>query len=469
MIEFHPLRIEDRATIERYTLPSGSRNCDLAFANMYCWQELYRSAWAIIDDFLVIRFHIDGGTRIGYTQPLGPGDFTPIIPLLRDDARTCGNQPLRLFGLTDEGCALLRDAFPDAFACASDRSFDDYIYLADDLRNLPGRRYQPKRNHFNRFRAEYPDHRYEELTPARFAECMTLERQWRRAHEGHISELCAEQRAMQRAFDHFDALGLRGGCLYVGERLVAFTYGSAVSGDTFVTHVEKADTAFEGAFTAINKLFAEHLPERFRWINREEDLGIEGLRHAKLSYHPAELFRKFSARELCDNEKACKELWQTVFGDNEAFIDAFLLRHYAPQRMLSVERDGHMVSMLHILPFECEAGRASYIYGVATHPDFRCQGFASQLMQQAVELCDRQGDDALFLIPTPGMPQLRDFYARFGFTGSLPVAFRTPDGFDFGTGSPADDLAMLRLRNPQAAFSSLSALSSLTATLRTSH
>ncbi|MDE6711102.1 MAG: phosphatidylglycerol lysyltransferase domain-containing protein, partial [Alistipes sp.] len=214
MIEFHPVRLADRATIERYTLPSGIRNCDLAFANMFCWQPVYRSAWAVVDGFLVVRFQIDGGARIGYMQPVGQGDFTRIVPALREDAHAHG-QRLRLIGLTDEGREQLRRTQPGQFAFASDRALEDYIYRADDLRTLPGRRYQPKRNHINRFVAAYPDYRYEELTPDRFAECMALEREWRRAHEGHASELCAEQRAMQLAIDHFDELGLRGGCLSV--------------------------------------------------------------------------------------------------------------------------------------------------------------------------------------------------------------------------------------------------------------
>ena len=86
MIEFKPVRLEDRAVIERYTMPSGICNCDLAFANMYCWQAVFHSAWAEIGGFLVIRFQIDGGERIGYMQPVGEGDFGPILPLLREDA-----------------------------------------------------------------------------------------------------------------------------------------------------------------------------------------------------------------------------------------------------------------------------------------------------------------------------------------------------------------------------------------------
>ena len=446
MIEFHPVRLADRAAIERYTMPSGIRNCDLAFANMFCWQPVYRSAWAVVDGFLVVRFQIDGGARIGYMQPVGQGDFTRIVPALREDAHAHG-QRLRLIGLTDEGREQLRRTHPGQFAFASDRALEDYIYRADDLRTLLGRRYQPKRNHINRFVAAYPDYRYEELTPDRFAECMALEREWRRTHEGHVSELCAEQRAMQLAFDHFDELGLRGGCLYVGDRLAAFTYGSAVDERTFVTHVEKADTAFDGAFTVINKLFAEHLPAQFEFINREEDLGLEGLRHAKLSYHPALLLHKFAAIRLHPDEAACKKLWIEVFGDEEE-ADAFLIRHYAPRHMLSVECEGRMAAMLHLLPFESELGRTSYIYGVATHPDFRGRDFASQLMHEALRRCDEHGDDAVLLIPSPGQEWLRDFYGSFGFAGAVPTEFRSPDGFDFGTGSPATDLAMVRLRNP---------------------
>lgn len=447
MIEFRPVRLEDRATIERFTMSSDITNCDLSFANMFCWQEVYHSAWAIVDGFLVIRFHIDGGDRLGYMQPVGEGDCARIIPALREDAHAHG-QRLRIIGLTDRGREMIRQMHIGQFTFESDRALEDYVYAADDLRNLPGRRYQPKRNHINRFMAEYPDYRYEELTPDRFDECMQLEREWRRNHEGHTSELCAEQRAMQRAFAHFAELGMTGGCIYVGERMVAFTYGSAVNDHTFDTHVEKADTDYDGAFTVINCLFARHLPERFTLINREEDLGIEGLRRAKLSYHPAVIQHKFTAIHLHPDELACKELWQTCFGDEEQFIDSFLIRYYSRRRMLSIERDGRMAAMLHLLPFESELGRTTYIYGVATAPEYRGRGLATELMREAMRLAGERSDDALFLIPTPGEEWLRDFYGGFGLEGRIPVEFVTRDGFDFGTGHAADDVAMLWLRDP---------------------
>lgn len=451
MIEFRPIRIEDRAAIERYTMPAGIDNCDLAFANMFCWQFVYRSAWAEVSGFLVIRFHIDGGPRIGYMQPVGPGDFASVLPLLEEDARSLG-QRLRLVGLTDEARAQLRTAAPDAFAFDSDRAAEDYIYAASDLAGLLGRRYQPKRNHINRFTAEYPDYRYEELTPDRFAECMTLERIWRRAHEGHKAELCAEQHAMQRAFEHFEELGLVGGCIYVGDRLVAFTYGSALNEQTFDTHVEKADTQYDGAFTIINRLFARHLPGRFTRINREEDLGIEGLRRAKSSYHPVRLQHKFRAIRLRPDETACKRLWTVCFGDDEEFVDSFLIRYYDAGRMLAVSQEGSLRSMLHLLPFTGETGRTVYIYGVATDPEFRGRGLASRLMRDAMRRIETDAIDTAVLIPAPGEPWLRDFYTRYGFEGSVPVVFDTPDGFDFGTGTPEADKAMIWRREPHGAL-----------------
>ena len=125
----------------------------------------------------------------------------------------------------------------------------------------------------------------------------------------------------------FDELGLIGGCIYVGDRLVSFSFGSAVNDHTFDTHMEKADKEYDGAFTIINKLFAEHLPERFTLINRGEDLGLEGLRRAKLSYHPAFLQHKFMAIRLHPDELACKQLWQEAFGDDDDFVDSFLIRY----------------------------------------------------------------------------------------------------------------------------------------------
>lgn len=441
MITFKPIELADKPVIEAFTLRSESRNCDMSFGNIFCWREHYRSAWAVVEGFLVIRFRIDGGRKLVYMQPLGEGDFTPILPALAEDAHRNG-QRLRLIGLSDAGCETMRGGDCTEFAFDADRSLADYIYLAEELRTLPGRRFQSKRNHINRFTAEY-DYRYEPLTRDRFAECMRLEADWRqaRAGQGHTAEMGAEQRAMQQAFDHFEELEMSGGCLYADNRLVAFTYGSPINGDTFDCHVEKADTAYDGAFTMINRLFAEQLPERFRYINREEDMGLEGLRRAKLSYHPVQLWNKCTAIHLHADERACKALWQETFGDDDAFVDRFLIRYFDRRNMLAVREEGRLSAMLHLLPFRSELGRTGYVYGVATAADRRRCGLATRLLHEAVDRARAEGYDALILIPAD--EDLRRFYARFGFRGSLPVRFAPSDDFDFGSGSPETDRAAI--------------------------
>mgnify|MGYP000078472314 CR=1 FL=1 len=151
---------------------------------------------------------------------------------------------------------MVRNMHAGLFAFESDRGMEDYVYNADDLRNLTGRRYQPKRNHINRFMAEYPDFRYEQLTRERFGAVHAARTRMapgpRRAHLGTVRRT-AGHAAGFRTFRR--SMEMIGGCIYVGDKLIAFTYGSAVNDHTFDTHVEKADTDYDGAFTIINKLF----------------------------------------------------------------------------------------------------------------------------------------------------------------------------------------------------------------------
>lgn len=442
MIEFKPIEIQDRAKIESYTHQSECRNCDMAFANIYCWREFHKSCWAEVDGFLVIRFLIDGKEQVGYMQPIGEGNFFHILDQLEEDARINFSQRLRLYGLCREGRGTITGSGKREFAFDDDRSLSDYIYLAEELRTLPGRKLQPKRNHLNRFTSKY-NYRFEAMEPRHFEECLALDEQWRRERttDADTESMRFEQKALREAFDNFESLGIKGGVLYVDDRLVAFTYGSAINYDTFDCHIEKADTSYEGVFATINKLFAEHLGEEFRYINREEDMGLEGLRRSKLSYYPTFLWPKTSAIKLNHKELELKELWQEAFGDDDEFVDSFIMRHYQAQNMLSISDSEGLLSMLHLLPFESQTGKVGYIYGVATKQDQRGKGLCSELMRQAIDEGRKRGFDALMLIPAGD--GLNDFYARFGFGGEIVVEFRCSDGFDFGTGNKEQDRAMI--------------------------
>ena len=166
----------------------------------------------------------------------------------------------------------------------------DYIYRRADLAALQGGKLKAKRNHVNKFRTEHPDFEYRELTPAMFDECRRLEALWREERGDNNPEygdtMAAEQRVVENVFAHWDALGMMGGSIWLDGRMVAFTYGAAVTDDTLDVCVEKADRTIDGLFATINQQFCAHIPEQYIYVNREEDMGLEGLRKAKLSYHP---------------------------------------------------------------------------------------------------------------------------------------------------------------------------------------
>ncbi|MBQ7856250.1 MAG: GNAT family N-acetyltransferase [Alistipes sp.] len=436
---FHKITLQDRALFEQYVSPSPLRNCDLSFANIYCWQDTYHSEVAEYGGFMLIRFRLEADEP-AYMQPIGEGDIRHIIEALKEDAARCGTT-LHICGATTQWCEALERAYPEQFAFRQERASADYIYSADDLATLPGRRYQPKRNHINRFKSRYTWH-YEPLSIANIADCIRLNLRWMENKNCcTMPSQYAEQYALQRALLEFDHLPLRGGVLYADGEPAAFTYGSQINSDTFCIHIEKADPNIEGSATMINRLFAEEIATEYQYINREEDLGIEGLRYAKMKYHPVELLSKCSARLLGRREQEIRTLWQELFGDSREQIDSFLGRYYRPDLTLTHEVAERIVSMLHIVPMQDSEGRrAAYIYAVATSAEHRGQGIASALLRQATQKIEADGYDYAFLIPSSD-DALR-LYRRLGFCEPLlPVHFGSEH--DFGTGDPASDLAMV--------------------------
>lgn len=293
MIQFKDIELSDRDTITSYTLQSPHRNCDLSFSNLCSWRFLYDTQFAELDGFLLIRFWVRG--TLVYMMPIGSGDVKAVLAALKEDAQREG-QPLCLLGICEGMCQAIEDFMPGRFRFTADRDYADYLYLRTDLATLSGKKLQPKRNHINKFKRNYPNYEYAPITRDLITECLDLEALWCKAnncdqHEGTGNE----RRALVYALHHFDELGLMGGLLRVDGKIVAFTFGTPINQDTFGVHVEKADTTIEGAYAMINYEFANRIPEQYVYLNREEDLGIEGLRRAKLSYQPAILLEKYEA------------------------------------------------------------------------------------------------------------------------------------------------------------------------------
>ena len=288
MIQFERLSIEQKPEIDALLRHASHRGCAFSFANLYIWG---RQCAARVGDDLLLFSHFGGKTL--YPYPVCPGDPRPALDALMADAKERGI-PFRLTGLNRLDTEHLQQWYPDQFVFHCGRDGHDYVYAIEDLAELKGKRFQPKRNHINRFLAEYPDARILPLTDETLPDAKALADRWpqrRTEEEGAGMELAA----LNRAFDHWQELGMEGLVLYVGSQVVAMTMGSRLSDDTFDVHFEKADLDYQGAYAVINRAFARHIREKYpevRFLNREEDMGIEGLRKAKLSYHPHHMVEK---------------------------------------------------------------------------------------------------------------------------------------------------------------------------------
>ena len=275
--------------MQAISLHSRRRNCNYTFANLIGWQFWFNSELWLAGDAVVLRFSPVTLRRAYMVCTAGVPSGRFIDMLLSDSGGR-----LTILGLEDDQAVALRDSRTDLnVAIEPRRDSYDYIYLREALAKLEGGRLKAKRNHVNRFVSEHPDYEYRELTPALFDECRRIETLWR-DERGNVNPafgdtIAAEHRVMENVFAHWDELGMIGGSIFIDGRMAAFTYGAAVTSDTFDVCVEKADRTVDGIFSVINQQFCSRLPKDFIYVNREEDMGLEGLRKAKLSYHPETL------------------------------------------------------------------------------------------------------------------------------------------------------------------------------------
>ena len=216
--------------------------------------------------------------------------------------------PFRLYNVTEEHFAQLDGWFPGRFEIQYNRDAADYVYETEKLAALAGKKLHGKRNHINKFKNLYPDWTYESLNESNVEECFQMALKWRNQNGcDDDAEKNAEMCVTLNSLRLYKELGLKGGVLKIGSRIVAFSVGEPLCSDTFVVHIEKAFPDVEGAYPMINQQFVQHECMDYLYVNREEDTGAEGLRKAKLSYRPVFLVNKGIVTEKAGNTADTEE------------------------------------------------------------------------------------------------------------------------------------------------------------------
>ena len=284
--------LSDAELISDYFHKYPTRSCDRTFANVYLWAKFYQVEFTQYKNTLVFR---DNSAGYGYAFPVGTDeDVREVIPDLIRDAEEAG-KPFCLYGITREHFEQIEQWFPGQFTCEYNRDEADYVYETEKLATLSGKKLHSKRNHINKFKQVYDGRwEYEKLTEDQVEDCFQMAMRWRNENECEEDEeknqeMCVTMNSLRLLKE----LCLIGGVLKIDGEIVAFTIGEAVNDDTFVVHIEKAFAEVDGAYTMINQQFVEHeLLGKYQYVNREDDVGMEGLRKAKMSYHPVFMIEK---------------------------------------------------------------------------------------------------------------------------------------------------------------------------------
>ncbi len=295
---FQPLTLDDADALYPRLWDYQPVTSELTFGNLYLWCEYYAFEWAVYEDYLLILAH-HGEDEPFALMPIGPPprvEITRVLLQWMRDARGLKNPAIQRADrrLADE----LESA--EGMDVTPTRDDFDYVYRSADLGTLEGRRYSKKRNHINQFLHVYGlDYAYEPLTPELTSGCLALAELWceQRMCEDDIS-LTHEFRGIRDVLEHFTELRMEGGVILVNDEVQAFALGERLNETTAVVHIEKANPNFRNIYPMMTKSFSEQ-----RWlgqvdfINREQDLGIPGLRRAKESYYPDHLVEKFTVRQ----------------------------------------------------------------------------------------------------------------------------------------------------------------------------
>ena len=286
-IAFGAITLEQQAAYRSRLKQCATITSDYSFVNLWSWSEEYDLTWAWEEDLVWIR---QGKPEVRYWAPIGPWeriDWQQALTRSSLETDTFVRIPEKLQSLWHQQLAE-KPSFEDA------RGQWDYLYAVEALVELQGNLFHKKKNLLNQFKKKY-DFRYQPFEAALIHKAVTMQQDWCAWRDCEaVDALAAENKAIAKVFDNWDRLtGLAGGALLVGDQMVAYTIAETLPDETLLVHFEKGNPEYKGVYQAINQMFLSRAEHTASIVNREQDLGDDGLRRAKLSYHPVDFLKKY--------------------------------------------------------------------------------------------------------------------------------------------------------------------------------
>lgn len=301
-MEFFTPSIENVDLIKKVLINNTKQFCEMSVANTILWSRYYHTQIAFWEGELIYRSETKNGEYSFAGNLLIASEpkrlFDRIVELANEN-----KQALIMHCIDEKEAAMIETWYPGVYQISYNRDSSDYIYLREKLASLAGKKLHGKRNHIHRFEENNPDWAYESIHDENEEECARMAMKWclkncMNEEEEIEYDKIDESKLVVYAIRHRKELGMIGGALRVRGEIIAITLGEPLTADTFVVHFEKAYAEIQGAYPMINREFVKHELSGYTYVNREEDLGVEGLRKAKLSYHPEIILNKGNLRKI---------------------------------------------------------------------------------------------------------------------------------------------------------------------------
>jgi len=268
MLEFNNIELENKDEIEKYTKQKNYFLCEHCFVDIFMWSDYYNTMFAIEDDFLFIKMQTFKHKKTMYLCPIGNGDLKKAILKIKEHSDK-NNIPFVMISIPEEIKKQIEYIMPDKFDFKEEKNNEDYVYLAEDLMYLKGKKFHSKRNFINRFKINYNDRwKYEQLSDENIKEMFNYQLEWCEINNNNDkNSFLGETCAISKALKNYKQLKLKGGLLRLDGKIIAFTLASKSAEDTITVHIEKADHNIVGSYQMINFMFAQENFKDIKYVD----------------------------------------------------------------------------------------------------------------------------------------------------------------------------------------------------------